>query len=390
MEAVNNRNSGPEVSDILRRHQKAFVAKNRLCVDQLKAYEDIIGCRTSKMGSHTLVCDNCENRKTCYNSCRNRHCPKCQYVKQVIWVEKLKARLLPVRYFHIVFTVPEFLNDIFYTNQRECYNMLFSSSAEAVKKAASNPAFLGAETGCLSVLHTWGQSLNYHPHIHMLVPAGGLDADGMEWVKANRKFFVPVKALSKIFRGIFMEKLRKAIGEGSLNVPVNRSALYANLTELNNRAYEKLWNVHIKKTFRGAHQVVGYLGRYTHRVAISNSRILDTDDRTVRFRWKDYRDNRNKVMELPCVEFIRRFMQHILPNGFYKIRYFGILAPANSRTKMNDCHCLLNQKREVFSYEGLSTYEVLRELLDEKSFRCPCCKNGTMVFGTPLPDEGIP
>jgi len=390
MEAVNARNSGAELSDILLLNKNAFFSHNKLCVDQIKAYEAIIGCRTSKMGSHTLVCDNCEHKKTCYNSCRNRHCPKCQYVKQVVWVEKLKARLLPVRYFHIVFTVPEFLNSIFYINQRECYDMLFSSSAQAMKKAAANPEFLGAETGCLSVLHTWGQSLNYHPHIHMLVPAGGLDPDGMELVKANRKFFVPVKAISKIFRGVFMDRLRKAIAAGSLNIPQKQSALYANPKKLNCLAYEKYWHVHIKKTFRGANQVVSYLGRYTHRVAISNSRILDTDGKTVSIRWKDYRDNRHKVMGLPCGEFIRRFMQHILPNGFYKIRYFGILAPANSRTKMNDCHCLLNQKRQVSHYEGLTTYEVLRELLDENIFRCTCCGKGTMGFGKPQPDNGIP
>jgi hypothetical protein len=298
-------------------------------------------------------------------------------------VEKLKSRLLPVRYFHIVFTVPEFLKPLFYLNQRECYRMLFASSALAVKKAASNPAFLGVESGCLSVLHTWGQSLNYHPHIHMLVPAGGPDPDHIEWVDANKKFFVPVKALTGIFRGVFMEKLRKALTEKVLRLPENQKKLFADGKLLNKAVYEKIWHIHIKKTFRGAGQVLSYLGRYTHRVAISNSRILSTDGKTVKFRWKDYRDGRQKMMEVDCHEFIRRFMQHILPNGFYKIRYYGILAAANSKTVMDDCFRLLQKRRLLSPYEGLSTFEILEEILGEGYFVCGGCKKGKMVFGLP-------
>lgn len=384
METVNKRNDGTELSDILKHHRKTFLSKKgNLCTDQHKAYRDIISCRTSKMGSHTLTCNTCGDTRTSYNSCRNRHCPKCQYVKQLIWVEKLKCRLLPVRYFHIVFTVPEFFKPLFYLNQRECYRMLFASSALAVKKAASNPAFLGVESGCLSVLHTWGQSLNYHPHIHMLVPAGGPDPDHMEWVAANKKFFVPVKALAGIFRGVFMEKLRKALAERVLRLPENQMELFTDGKLLNKAAYEKIWHIHIKKTFRGAGQVLAYLGRYTHRVAISNSRILDTDGKTVKFRWKDYRDGRQKTMELSCGEFIRRFMQHILPNGFYKIRYYGILASANSKTVMEECFRLLSRIRTLSPFEGLSTYELLENILGEGLFSCSACKTGKMVFGLP-------
>ncbi|WP_114750509.1 IS91 family transposase [Pleomorphovibrio marinus] len=381
METVNKRNAGTELSDVLGSQGDSLTVGMKLCPEQAKAYNDILYCRTPKMGSHSLSCDSCGTVKVCYNSCRNRHCPKCQYVKQLLWVEKLKCRLLPVRYFHVVFTVPEFLKPLFYLNQRECYGMLFSSSALSVKKAASNPAFLGVESGCLSVLHTWGQALNYHPHIHMLVPAGGPDPDHMEWVAANKKFFVPVKALSQIFRGIFMEKLLFALQANQLRVPEKQKDLFAAMGLLKKEAYSKFWHVYIKKTFKGAGQVVSYLGRYTHRVAISNSRIVGVQGRTVRFRWKDYRDNKSKIMELPCAEFIRRFMQHVLPNGFYKIRYYGIMSSANSKTKMEDCFRLLGIRRFISFYEGLSTYEILEEILGQDPFRCTCCNRGKMVYG---------
>lgn len=229
----------------------------------------------------------------------------------------------------------------------------------------------------------WGQSLNYHPHIHMLVPAGGPDPDHMEWVAANKKFFVPVKTLSGIFRGVFMEKLRKALTEKVLRLPENQKELFADGKLLNKAAYEKIWHIHIKKTFRGAGQVLAYLGRYTHRVAISNSRILSTDGKTVKFRWKDYRDGRQKTMELDCHEFIRRFMHHILPKGFYKIRYYGILASANSNTVMEECFRLLSSIRMLSSYDGLSTFEILEEILGEGFFGCRACQTGKMVFGLP-------
>lgn len=381
METANKSNTGTELSDILESQKENFLTGGRLCADQARAYNDILHCRTSKMGSHTLTCDSCGHTRTSYNSCRNRHCPKCQYVKQLLWVEKLRCRLLPVRYFHIVFTVPEFLNPLLYLNQRECYSMLFASSALAVKKAASNPVFLGVQSGCLSVLHTWGQALNYHPHIHMLVPAGGPDPDPMEWVAANKKFFVPVRALSKIFRGIFMEKLTVALREDRLRIPEKQKGLYAAVGLLKKEAYSKLWHVYIKKTFKGANQVVSYLGRYTHRVAISNSRIVSANADTVKFRWKDYRDNRTKIMELPGTEFIRRFMQHILPSGFYKIRYYGIMSSANSKTGMEDCFRLLKAARFISFYEGLSTYEILEEILGRDPFRCSGCGGGKMVYG---------
>ena len=381
METVNRRSCGPELADIFRSCEE-YLSGHRLTTCQHKAFRAIISCRTSQMGSHTLTCDHCGHTKVCYNSCRNRHCPKCQYVRQLVWVEKLKVRLLPVRYFHVVFTIPEVLRPLFYLNQKTCYDLLFASAAMAVRKTSANPEFLGAQTGSLAVLHTWGQSLSYHPHIHMLVPAGGLDQDGMEWIPAHRKFFVPIKALSAVFRGMFFSKLRRLLDQNVLTIPKGSLELYESIGQLRKVLYEKNWHVYIKKTFRGAGQVISYLGRYTHRVAISNSRILKLGSTGVSFRWKDYRNGTTKVMEVATGEFVRRFLQHILPGRFYKIRYYGILASAAS-AKLAKCFSLLNLPRPFSPYHGLTTYEVLEEILGKDSFVCECCKEGKMVFAVP-------
>ncbi len=375
----NERNQQAELSDVFQQHAEAYQSRYSLCSSQQKAFDAIRGCRTAAMGSHSSSCDSCGHKNMSYNSCRNRHCPKCQYLKQVVWVDKLQGRLLPTRYFHIVFTVPEFFKRLFYLNQRKCYDLLFKASGRAIQKAAANPSFLGAEGGCLSVLHTWGQSLHYHPHIHCLVPAGGLDADGMEWIEAHKKFFVPVKALSKIYRGIFMKLLEGLLNEEQLKIPEKDTALYSDRKALKQRCYAGLWHVHIKKTFKGGNQVVSYLGRYTHRVAISNSRILSLEADKVSFKWKDYRDNRWKVMDLEPMCFINRFMQHILPTGYYKIRYFGLFAAVNSKTKMAQCFALMQTAPKASVYQGLSMYEVLKMVTGKDIATCPSCGKGRML-----------
>ena len=377
----NHRNQKVELLDIFQEFGQQYGGSYSLCPSQQKAFDAILGCRTAAMGSHSASCDSCAHKRVSYNSCRNRHCPKCQYLKQVVWVDKLQGRLLPIRYFHIVFTIPEFLKRLFYLNQRQCYNLLFKASAAAIQKAAANPQFLGAQSGCLSVLHTWGQSLNYHPHIHALVPAGGLDVDGMQWLKANKKFFVPVKALSKIYRGVFVKLLVEALKEEQLTIPEKDKALLKDTKALKEQCYAGLWHVHIKKTFKGGNQVISYLGRYTHRVAISNSRILSMDKDKVCFKWKDYRDGCWKVMSLDGVCFIRRFMQHILPAGYYKIRYFGLMASANSKTKMLQCFALLKAAPRSSIYEGLTMCEVLEMVTGKSLSICPCCKKGRMRVG---------
>lgn len=268
--------------------------------------------------------------------------------------------------------------------------MLFKASAYAIQKTAGNPAFLGAQSGNVSVLHTWGQSLNYHPHIHMLVPAGGMDPDGQQWINASKKFFVPVSAVSKVFRGKCFELLLQAFNKQMLVVPQKDCLLYDDLKRLKEMVYNKLWNVHIKKTFKGASQVISYLGRYTHRVAISNSRLLSIHNNLIRFRWKDYRDNRQKIMELNAVCFIGRFLQHILPCGYYKIRYYGIFAAVNSKTSMLQCFALLGAAPGMSQYEGFSMVEVLRQITGHDLIKCTECKKGTMIpmhMWTGIPED---
>ena len=364
-----------EVADIVNQYGPEYLEKHRLCPEQQKAYQAIINCRTSFMGGHLQECDQCGHQRPAYNSCRNRHCPKCQYIKQVQWVDKLKSLLPATRYFHLVFTIPSELHKIFYINQRVCYDLLFKAASTTLKQVAGNPDFLGAETGAVAVLHTWGQALTYHPHIHMIVPAGGLSSDQTEWVHAGKKFFLPVKALSKIFRGILSRMIGENISDDCIRLPEDTGSF----ADLKKKLYEKNWNVFSKKAFGGVASVVEYLGNYTHRVAISNSRIIKLDKGVVTFRWKDYRKAlKGQYMELKADEFISRFFRHILPDGFYKIRYFGLLASANSKTKKEVVFQLIGKTAYISSLEGLNGLEVLSIVTGKDLSYCPVCKKGRM------------
>jgi len=367
-----------ELQDIFNRHGDGFCKTHSLSPVQTKALFSIRNCRTSKMGSHTLQCDKCGHIEVSYNSCRNRHCPKCQWLKQQIWIDRVKSNLLPVRYFHVVFTLPQTLNPIVMLNHAGIYDILFAASWDALHQVTKNPAFLGAQTGALAILHTWGQTLTLHPHIHMLVPSGGLDTDGWQWRNSAKKFFVPVKALSKIFRAKFTSLLFKAINEKKIVLPDVQN-IFSNPDELKKLLYKKDWVVYCKKCFTGPGQVISYLGRYTHRVAISNSRIIKLENNTVSFRWKDYRDhNRWKEMELTGEEFIRRFLMHILPRGFYKIRYFGIFAVASRKTRLQQCFYLLGCQPMQPIYAGLSNGLILFLITGKNTFICQVCKKGNM------------
>ncbi|MEQ8810925.1 MAG: IS91 family transposase [Imperialibacter sp.] len=317
-----NKRQPLEVAAIFREYGDEFIERGKLSIDQFKAYKAICCCRTSALGGHVENCNHCGHSQVSYNSCRNRHCNKCQSTKQLVWIDKLRSTLPVCRYFHVVFTIPSQLHKTFYINQRECYKILFQASAETLLKVGRNPKFLGAETGAVSVLHTWGQALTYHPHIHMLVPAGGLSEDGVEWVNAGKKFFLPVKVLSSIFRGVLWDKLKSKIESGHIKLADN----FSDTTTLKAALYAKNWNVYIKKPLAGPESVVQYLGKYTHRVAISNNRLVSASDGKVSFRWKDYRKRLTKqLLSLDAQEFIGRFLRHILPSGFYKIRYYGLL-----------------------------------------------------------------
>lgn len=362
-----------EVADILRRYGQNLFPN--LCPQQMKAFRAIINCRTDQMGGHISQCDHCGHLKPVYNSCRNRHCPKCQYIKQEQWVAKLKASLPPTSYYHLVFTVPQSLNKLLYINQDICYSLLFKAAYKALYNAAANPAFLGAETGCVAILHTWGQALTYHPHVHMIVPAGGLSHDGVEWIPAGKKFFLPIKALSKMFRGILCRMLKVHFDKKALKLPDDIPCFDMLKIEL----YKKDFNVYSKKAFRGAGGVIEYLGRYTHKVAICNDRILSIEDHNIRFRWKDYKARGiNKIINLDAAEFIRRFIQHVLPNGFYKIRYYGLLASVNAKTKRVLLFQLLDAVAGKSIFDGLAAVDVLQIITGLNPQLCPICRKGIM------------
>jgi hypothetical protein len=298
------------------------------------------------------------------------------------WVDKLAANLPPVRHFHVVFTIPACLNATFYLNQGQAYRLLFKAAGEALTRCASNPAYLGAQTGAVAVLHTWGQTLAYHPHIHMIVPAGGLSCDQMEWVPSNKKFFLPVKALGKVFRGILCRLIEKAVIKNQLKLPDET----VDFQILKNQCYLKDWVVFCQKPFAGPEAIINYLGNYTHRVAISNHRIKAFEHGKVTFEYKDYKDRAAlKSITLEAGEFIRRFFQHVLPCGFYKIRYFGILALCNTGTKLEACRNLISGNCYLPVLEGLTAMEVWQTITGRDFSSCPKCGTGRMARHYAIP-----
>jgi hypothetical protein len=322
-----------EVADIFRDHGAAWRAANagHVSVGQLKVMTAIERCRTAALGGHVERCENCAYTIIAYNSCRNRHCPKCQGAAAQEWLAEREAELLPVAYFHVVFSLPSQIADIAYQNKAVIYDLLFKASSETMLTIAADPKHLGAHIGILSVLHTWGSALTHHPHVHMIVPGGGFSLDGNSWVSCQPLFLLPVKVLSALFRGLFMDKLRAAYRAGALQFFGKQArlsdprAFAAYLAPLRN----KKWVIYCKRPFGGPEEVLRYLARYSHRVAISNSRLIACDEKGVTFKWKDYRiegPERYKVMTLPVHEFIRRFLMHVLPAGFHRIRYYGLLA----------------------------------------------------------------
>jgi len=373
---MENKKQPIELADIFRDCGDDFPKTANLCADQAKAFYAIENCRTSALGGHTNRCDQCGFTKQSYNSCRNRHCPKCQYTKKLQWVDKLAANLPPVKYFHVVFTIPDCLNSIFYINQRIAYGLLFKAAGQALLKCAANPKLTGVSAGAVGVLHTWGQTLVYHPHIHMIVPAGGLSDDQTEWVPSPKKFFLPVKLLSNVFRGMLCSLISQAVGDGKMQLPDNT----ADFETIKALCYRKNWVVYCQKPFAGPEGIIQYLGNYTHRVAISNHRIEAFENNNVTFSYKDYRTGGlKKSITLETKEFVRRFMQHILPCGFYKIRYFGILALCNMATKLETCFSLIEKESYFSVLEGLNAMEVWRAVSGKDPWKCPKCHQGKMI-----------
>jgi Putative transposase/Transposase zinc-binding domain len=335
-----------EVADILREHGKGFIERNRSWLSWLhiKVLLAIQRCRTAALGGHVDQCVHCEDRVTSYNSCRNRHCPKCQASARDRWLAERSKELLPVPYVHVVFTLPHELAPLAYQNKRVVYDLLFKASAATLLELAADPKHLGAEIGFLSVLHTWGQTLQHHPHVHCVIPAGGPSADHTRWVHASDKFFLPVKALRKIFRGKFHQAFKRAFNEDKIRFYGDHEYLNdpKQFRSFLRPLFRKHWVVYCKPPFGGPQYVLQYLARYTHRVAISNHRLVRLADGQVTFHWKDYaHGNKQKLMTLDVDEFLRRFLIHTLPRRFVRIRFFGFLARRKRGHLLPLCRSLL-------------------------------------------------
>lgn len=347
----------PEMQDIFSQYGEKYRRKHKMSIVQHKAMNAIQNCRTARLGGHMDKCPSCNYEKPSYNSCRNRHCPKCQTLSKERWIDARKADLLNIGYFHVVFTVPQELNQLIYNNQRACYNLLFRCVAETLQELSSDKKYLGASVGITAILHTWGQNLCFHPHIHCIVPSGGLTTLG-KWQPSRKKFFLPVRVISRKFRGKFLALLKLQIPD-----------IEQNLLDL---CYQKEWVVYCKPPFKDAPCVVEYLGRYTHRVAVSNNRILKLENDTVTFKWRDYRDNsRWKEMVLHVDEFIRRFLMHILPQSFMKIRHYGFLSSRGKQKKLSICK--IQTGTSLDPKEKLSAEQLIQKILGRKPSQCPHC-----------------
>jgi predicted Zn-ribbon and HTH transcriptional regulator len=361
-----------EVADIVRAHRSQFTEEygHLITADQIRVLNAIENCRTAVLGGHVSECDQCGHQVISYNSCRNRHCPKCQGASREQWLAERTTELLPVPYFHVVFTLPHFLAPLALQNKKAMYGMLFRAASETLLEVAKDPKHLGADIGFLGVLHTWGQNLLHHPHIHFVIPGGGLSDDHMRWISSGDRFLLPVKVLSRVFRGKFLSFLRRAFRKGKLVFHGDLTSLAEDgaFNKLVNRAFECEWVVYAKPPFNGPEQVLRYLARYTHRVAISNSRILSVEGDEVTFRWKDYaHGNKNKAMTVKATEFLRRFLIHVLPKGFVRIRFFGFLANRRRAKMLAVCRELLNANAQT---RPASTGEATEPA------KCPNCNSG--------------
>jgi hypothetical protein len=375
-----------EIADIFHAHGPAWRSANagHLSLGQLKVMSAIERCRTAALGGHVARCEECTHEHIAYNSCRNRHCPKCQGAAAKQWLAERQADLLDAPYYHVVFTLPAAIADIAYQNKAVVYGILFKAGAETLITIAADPKHLGARTGFTGVLHTWGSALTHHPHTHWIIPGGGISLDGKRWVSCRPRFFLPVRVLSRLFRRLFLEKLRAAHQAGRLRFFTNlvrlaeRDAFAAYLAPL--RKIE--WVVYAKRPFAGPEAVLAYLSRYTHRVAISNSRLIALDDNEVTFKWKDYRakdGDLHKTMALPIPEFIRRFLIHVLPSGFHRIRHYGLFANGGRVKNLARARELLDVPAPHDETETDAQGDHRGETLKQP---CPCCGGPMIVIET--------
>jgi Putative transposase/Transposase zinc-binding domain len=380
---------GLEVADIFRRHgaDYRFDHDGHLGRTERRIMAAVEACRTSSLGGHAESCGDCGLVRLAFNSCRDRHCPKCQGLARAQWLADRQAELLPVEYFHVVFTLPAEVAEIAFQNKAAVYAILFKSASEALRIIAADPRHLGAEVGAVAVLHTWGQTLHHHPHVHCIVPGGGLSPDGQRWVTCRPGFFLPVRVLSRLYRRLFLESLRTAFDNGELHFfsalssLADPAAFRARLDDLRQRE----WNVYSKPPFGGPEQVLAYLGRYTHRVAIANSRLVGLHQGQVTFRWRDYRHhNKSKLMTLSAGEFIRRFLVHALPDRFHRIRHYGFLANGHRAAKLALCRRFLQAPTPDKPAPAADYRERYRCLTGHSLDVCPAC-GGAMIQLGPIP-----
>jgi hypothetical protein len=375
-----------EVADIFRTYGPAYreVHGHEMPLRHFRVMRAIEICRTSELGGHIDQCDHCGALRISYNSCRNRHCPKCQCLEKERWLEAREKDLLPTSYFHVVFTLPEGLRPLLLRNQKVVYNLLFKTVSETLTKLARDSKHLGAEIGFMAILHTWSQTLIDHPHLHCLVSGGGLSLDGKQWICSKKDFFIPVHVLSSLFRGKFLDGLKREYEAGELRFPgqieelKEASAFKKLLTNL----YHQAWVVYCRSPLKNPEKVMDYLGRYTHRVALSNDRLVKLEDNRVTFRWRDSADNNTiKWLTLEAFEFIRRFLLHVLPDQFVKIRYYGIMSHRSRKTKLSRCKRLLGvaAREETEEVPKETWQDLLTRITGIDPTICPHCGKGKMI-----------
>jgi predicted Zn-ribbon and HTH transcriptional regulator len=372
--AAGEKKARPELADIFRQHGESYRRAHRLPTSHLKVMRAVEVCRTQELGGHLKQCDTCGFEHPTYNSCRNRHCPKCQSLAKAKWLEKQTSELLPVGYFHLVFTLPHELNRLILAHKKILLALLFKAVSETLLEFGLRR--FGATVGIIAVLHTWDQTLKDHFHLHCLVPAGALSFDHSRWIKARKNFLFPVTALSQVFRGKFLDLLQQACDKGKIPA-ANRDT---------QALWKKNWVVYAKKPFGSPQTVLDYLGRYTHRVALSNDRILNVQNGQVTLSYRDRKDgDRNKTLPLDAHEFIRRFLLHVLPEGFMRIRHFGFLANRSKKQALTQCRKLLKLDPALPQSPNQSARDLLREITCVDLSRRPCCHKGTMIVVGELP-----
>jgi hypothetical protein len=374
----------PEVADVFRAHGATWRKANagHVSLAQLKVMSAIETCRTAALGGHVERCEDCAHERVAYNSCRNRHCPKCQAAAAWQWLEDREAELLPVPYYHVVFTLPAAIGAVAFQNKAAVYDLLFRTAAETLTTIAADPKHLGARIGLTAVLHTWGSALTHHPHIHVIVPGGGLSPDGSRWIACKPGFFLPVRVLSRLFRRLFLEGLAALHAAGRLVflgdlAPLGEKSAFDTALAPLPRAE---WVVYAKRPFAGPQAVLAYLARYTHRVAISNARLITLNEKGVTFKWKDYRikgGDRLKTMTLAAHEFIRRFLLHVLPSGFHRIRHYGLIAGALRADNIERARQLLAAARAAPQRPCAQADAQAEDVSPAR--RCPCC-GGRMII----------